>query len=78
MISTAPQNALIRRLPLIVILSVAAFGAFFLRDYLTFETLRDNREALLAYRDNNYLLTVVTFICVYILIVGFSLPQSPH
>ena len=76
MISTAPQNPLIRRLPLIVILSVAAFGAFFLRDYLTFETLRDNREALLAYRDSNYLLTVGTFICVYILIVGFSLPGA--
>lgn len=74
--SNTQQNALIRRLPLIVILSVAAFGAFFLRDYLTFETLRDNREALLAYRDNNYLLTVATFIAVYILIVGFSLPGA--
>ena len=55
--SNTQQNALIRRLPLILILSVAVFGAFFLRDYLTFDTLRENREALLAFRDNNYLLT---------------------
>jgi uncharacterized membrane protein YdjX (TVP38/TMEM64 family) len=74
--SNTQQNALIRRLPLILILSVAVFGAFFLRDYLTFDTLRENREALLAFRDNNYLLTVVTFIGVYILIVGFSLPGA--
>ena len=76
MMPNAPHSAVIQRLPLIVILLVAAFGAFFLRDYLTFETLRDNREALLAYRDNNYLLTVAAFIGVYILIVGFSLPGA--
>lgn len=74
--SNTQQNALIRRLPLILILCVAAFGAFFLRDYLSFETLRENREALLAFRDNNYVLTVLTFIAVYILIVGFSLPGA--
>lgn len=74
--SQAPQNAILRRLPLILILGVAAFGAFFLRDYLTFDTLRDNREALLAYRDDNYVATVLVFIVVYILIVGFSLPGA--
>ena len=44
-----------RHLPLIVILTVAAIGAFLLRDTLSFDTLRDNREALLAFRDANYL-----------------------
>lgn len=74
--SDASQNALIRRLPLLLILCVATFGAFFLRDYLAFDTLRDNRAALLAYRDDHYLLTVVGFIGVYIVIVGFSLPGA--
>ena len=41
---TEPQtSALLRRLPLIAILLVAAVGAFTLRDYLSFDTLRDNR-----------------------------------
>lgn len=71
-----PDNALRRRLPLLVILVGAALGAFFLRDYLTFETLKENREALLAVRDANYGLTVLAFIGAYILIVAFSLPGA--
>jgi len=55
-------NPILRRLPLIIILTVAVLGAFFLRDYLTFQALADNREALIAFRDNNYLLTVLVFI----------------
>ena len=36
--------------PLALIVIVAAVGAFALRDYLSFDALRDNREALLAFR----------------------------
>ncbi len=67
---------LTRNLPLIAILIVAAIGAFTLRDYLSFQTLADNREALIAFRDANYLLTALIFIAVYVLIVGFSLPGA--
>ena len=66
----------LRYLPIIVIALVAAAGFFTLRDYLTFDTLRDNREALVAFRDSNYVLTVVVFIAAYILIVAFSLPGA--
>jgi uncharacterized membrane protein YdjX (TVP38/TMEM64 family) len=66
----------LRYLPLLVIVLVAATGFFTLRDYLSFDTLRDNREALIAFRDANYLLTVLIFITAYILIVGFSLPGA--
>ncbi|WP_425045282.1 TVP38/TMEM64 family protein [Primorskyibacter sp. S87] len=65
-----------RHLPLIVILCVAVIGAFTLRDFLSFETLRDNREALLAYRDAHFLGMVVAFVGAYILIVIFSLPGA--
>jgi uncharacterized membrane protein YdjX (TVP38/TMEM64 family) len=61
---------------LIAILLVAAIGAFTLRDYLTFETLRDNREALIAFRDANYIGTVLAFMAVYVVIVAFSLPGA--
>ncbi len=70
------KGALRRNLPLIAILVVAAIGAFTLRDVLNFETLRDNREALLVFRDANYLGTALGFMAVYILIVAFSLPGA--
>lgn len=62
--------------PIVLIALVAVAGAFFLRDYLGFETLRENRAALLAYRDDNFVLTVVLFIVAYVLIVAFSLPGA--
>lgn len=75
--SEAPQqNAILRRLPLIAIVTVALIGGYFLRDYLTFDALRDNREALIAFRDNNYILTVLLFIAAYVVIVAFSLPGA--
>jgi len=63
-------------LPLIGIALVAVIGFFTLRDYLSFESLRDNREALLAWRDANFLMASVGFIGVYIAIVAFSLPGA--
>lgn len=74
--SEAPKSGLAKRLPLIAILVIAAIGAFTLRDYLTFETLRDNREALLAFRDANYVATVAVFMLAYVVIVAFSLPGA--
>ena len=65
-----------RLLPLALILTVAAIGFFTLRDWLSFETLRDNRQMLLAFRDSHYLLTVLGFMLGYVLIVGFSLPGA--
>lgn len=65
-----------RHLPLIAILAVAAIGAFTLRDYISFDALRDNREALIAVRDANLTLTILGFVCAYIVIVAFSLPGA--
>lgn len=65
-----------RYLPLIVIALVAASGWFFFRDYLSFEALRDNREALLAFRDANYVAMVAGYIVAYVAIVAFSMPGA--
>ena len=70
------KPAPMRYLPLAVILAVAAIGAFTLRDYLSFDALRENREALIAFRDNNYLLTALAFVAAYVVIVAFSLPGA--
>ncbi len=65
-----------RYLPLILIGLGAAAGWYFLSDYLSFEALRDNREALLAFRDANYPAMVAAYIVLYVLIVAFSLPGA--
>lgn len=72
--SPAPRALWLRRLPIIGIFAAALIGAFLLRDTLSFEALARHREALLAFRDANYLLTVVGFVAVYIGIVALSLP----
>jgi uncharacterized membrane protein YdjX (TVP38/TMEM64 family) len=71
-----PANPILKRLPLIIIAIVAVLGAVFLRDYLTFEALAENREALIGFRDDNYLLTVLIFVLAYVGIVAFSLPGA--
>ena len=65
-----------RILPILLIGTVTVAGAFTLKDYLTFQALADNREALLAFRDSNYVGTVLGFIVIYTLIVAFSLPGA--
>lgn len=72
----AKRGALARRAPILIILAVAAVGAFTLRDQLSFAALAENREALIAYRDAHYLLAVVGFMAAYTLIVAFSLPGA--
>lgn len=71
-----PKIGLSHYLPLVVIMAFAVIGAVFLRDYLSFEALRDNREALMAFRDGNFALTVAGFVLAYIVIVAFSLPGA--
>lgn len=65
-----------KRLPVLVILLVAVIGAVALRDFLSFEALRENRATLLAFRDSHYSLTALVFVIAYILIVAFSLPGA--
>lgn len=65
-----------RVLPLLLIVVVAVGGYFALKDVLSFDTLRDNREVLIAWRDSNYVLAAIVFIAIYIAVVAFSLPGA--
>ena len=67
---------LARLLPLLVMVAVAVAGAVFLRDHLGFEALARNREALIAFRDANYAVTVAGFVAAYAALVAFSLPGA--
>ena len=72
----ARRGGLARLLPLLAIVAAAVLGAVYLRDYLSFEALAENREALIAFRDANYLATVAAFMAAYVVIVAFSLPGA--
>jgi len=66
----------LRHAPLAVIFLAAVVGYFTLGDYLSFDTLRENRETLLGFRDANYLGLVGAFVAIYFVIVAFSLPGA--
>ena len=76
--TTDPDNSrrYVRALPLVAILIAAVIGGYCFRDLLTFDTLRDNREALLAFRDAHYAVMLAVFVAVYVAIVVLSLPGA--
>lgn len=73
---TAPASAMRRLVPIFAIGAGAVLGWWFLRDALTFQALADNRGALIAFRDANYVVTAAAFIAIYVAIVAFSLPGA--
>lgn len=74
--SKPEKSELARRLPILIVALVAIAGFFTLRDYLGFDALRDNRDALIAFRDENFVLTSLLFVMAYVVIVAFSLPGA--
>lgn len=72
------RSGLARRiLPVAAIaLGIAAFFAFDLDSYVTFDAIRQNREWLLAQVEANAVLSALAFIFVYAAIVAFSLPGA--
>lgn len=62
--------------PIVVIAVGAAAALFFGRDYLSFQTLADNREALIGWRDANALLAGFAYVGLYALAVAFSVPGA--
>ncbi len=70
------KYALYRRLPLVLLVVATLFAAVFLRDQINFETLREHREALLAFRDRYYVWTMLAFVLAYLSIILLSLPAA--
>jgi uncharacterized membrane protein YdjX (TVP38/TMEM64 family) len=75
-VTTEPRSRASRLLPFALIVTGALAGWALLGDYLSFETLRDNREALLAFRDSHFVTMVAAYMALYVLIVAFSLPGA--
>jgi uncharacterized membrane protein YdjX (TVP38/TMEM64 family) len=62
--------------PLAAILTGAALGWWLFGDRLSFDTLRENREALLAWRDENWARAAAAYLAAYVAVVAFSLPGA--
>lgn len=66
-----------RIIPLAIILcGIAAFFGFGLHSYVTFDTLKENREWLISQVADHRILTVLIFIVIYAAVAGFSLPGA--
>src|SRR5437899_5890857 len=57
-------------------LAVGAFFNFDLKQYLSLEALKANRDSLLAHTEGHYTKSVVLFILLYCLQTAFSLPGA--
>lgn len=70
------QSSLIKRLLPLAVLVTAVIGVFAsgLHNYLTFDSLREHREALLTLVDQYTVLAPLVFIAIYALATAMSLP----
>lgn len=62
--------------PLAVLGGAAVVALWLFGDRLSFETLQNSHVALIAFRDDAYVLSVLLFIAVYAVIVALSLPGA--
>ncbi|MEL6977315.1 MAG: TVP38/TMEM64 family protein [Pseudomonadota bacterium] len=75
---TQPQksNGFMRFAPLGALALAAGAAFYFFGDALSFDTLRDNREQLLAWRDANVVLVAGVFVAIYAAVVALSIPGA--
>lgn len=66
----------LRQAPFLAILVVAGLGFVFVRPWLGFDMLAEERHALMAFVEDHYLRAVAAFVAVYVLIAAFSLPGA--
>ncbi|NVK17117.1 MAG: TVP38/TMEM64 family protein [Methylocystaceae bacterium] len=79
MTQTKPPKSQKKLHALPLILLAGGIAAFFISggaDYLSFETLRDNRQSILDWTATHYVLAVLAFVVAYHVAVMFSLPGA--
>jgi len=70
--------AVLLRLAIVAVFAVAiaAFFVFDLTQYLSLEALREQRDALLAFTEQNLMLVVAVYMAVYIVMAALSVPGA--
>jgi len=66
----------LRFLPIAVLAAGAVLAYFFAGDFLSLETVSENREALIGWRDSNLITASLVFVAIYIVAVTFSVPGA--
>ena len=61
---------------LLFLSAISAFFFFDLKTYLSLDTLKANRDSLLAFTEEHYMPAVALFILIYVLQTSFSLPGA--
>ena len=74
----APAGAtnLLRFLPIAVLAAGAVLAYVLAGNYLSLETLSENREALVGWRDRNLMAVSLAFVAIYVISVAFSVPGA--
>jgi uncharacterized membrane protein YdjX (TVP38/TMEM64 family) len=74
----APASSPIGKLSILGLLAAAIFAFFYfdLKQFLSLDALKNNRDSLLAYTETHYALAVAVFIGLYALQTAFSLPGA--
>ena len=75
---TGPARTPVGRIALLLVFGAAAFAFFYfdLKQYLSLEALKANRDWLLAYTESHYTSAVLIYIALYCLQTAFSLPGA--
>lgn len=66
----------LRFVPIAVIAVGAALAWLLAGDRMTYETLEQNREALIAWRDRNMAAAALAYVGIYVVSVAFSVPGA--
>lgn len=75
--TTGKSSPLSRLLPLVVVAAgIAAFFAFGLDEYLSFQALQEHREFLTTWTAENKVLAAIFFVVGYCVMVALSLPGA--
>jgi uncharacterized membrane protein YdjX (TVP38/TMEM64 family) len=73
--SSSPSFSFKRLIPLLILVAgLVVFFALGLHRYISFEVLRENREVLLNWVQQNGVLAALAYMAIYALAVAFSLP----
>lgn len=66
----------LRFLPIAVLAAGAVLASAFAGDYLSLESVRENRAALIEWRDSNLAVAGLAYVAIYIVSVAFSVPGA--
>jgi uncharacterized membrane protein YdjX (TVP38/TMEM64 family) len=72
----AKKGLIARFVPLAILIIAAGLVWWWFGDLLSLESLMKNRDALLAWRDGNFIVAALAFVGAYAIVVALSLPGA--